>query len=375
MAEYFSNGFYDKSKWTNSYYAVMICLEKYIAANIFRGDVSRVFFASDSYSFRRRYELTDSSQAYENIKASSLQFPFCNYWYSGSWDYDDRSASVQTPQIMFGSLEDGASKKLRAIAVKSQFSSTFYFNRDDDARLAYEYLMWDRSPSRIIRLAESLEWDGQKILLPVYVTVDNLDFNSQFTENDWLKNNRIVPIKMSFTVRSYIIYPEAQEKLSSGGVDSILRDDPASLYVTEQVLLDFFATKDLETNQDIYADMVEAYFDPDYDITIDSTTLSNIVYNGFDISWSVTDTGDVASALDYVKIIVSGNPVVVVPGTQFSYHFTGLTENTSYNVTLLFYLKSGKIYDRHLTLTTANDASTNPKDIGPIKGTLKGLTF
>ena len=72
--------YYIHSSYIPTYYYVYIFIEQWLAANIFRNDLSRVFMASNDYAFRRRFELTDMSENYEDIDASSLRFPFGNYW-------------------------------------------------------------------------------------------------------------------------------------------------------------------------------------------------------------------------------------------------------------------------------------------------------
>ena len=133
--------YYIHSSYIPTYYYVYIFIEQWLAANIFRNDLSRVFMASNDYAFRRRFELTDMSENYEDIDASSLRFPFGNYWAQNTgWKVDDRPAANTAAQVYEG-LYLGTTK-VRAVNVTLPVGIQLYFDREDDARLAYDRLFF-----------------------------------------------------------------------------------------------------------------------------------------------------------------------------------------------------------------------------------------
>lgn len=259
-ARFKASQYYCHRSYVPTYYWIYLFLEQWIASVVFRNDTSRVFMASDNYAFRRRFELTDMSTSYDDIGASSLQFPFANYAPQNSgWEADDRIAANTAKQVYLG-LYVG-STKLRAAAVKHTIPVQFYFDREDDARLAYDRLFFysynEHYYSTDVPYGNnSLYVDGKRapgstLDLPITITLKNLAFNPTFQEEDWLQKNRIFIIRVNFECRSYIIAPPAQPdytvNLDSREADNY-DDGEASYYPVEDVIFNL-ANKawDIET--------------------------------------------------------------------------------------------------------------------------------
>ena len=139
METFASKQFYIHKSFLNTYYYVYMALEDWIAANVFRNDSSRVFLASDDYVFRRRFELTDMSINFNDLDIASLNFPFANYWpLNTGWKGADRLAANPAALVYEGIYEGDT--KIKAAASVLEIPVTFYFDREDDARLAYEIL-------------------------------------------------------------------------------------------------------------------------------------------------------------------------------------------------------------------------------------------
>jgi hypothetical protein len=368
MSTHFAKQFYDHSSYSNIYYAVQILFEKYFGNNIFRGDISRIVYASDDYSFRQRSEDVDKDGGFhqEDEYMRDLDLPFMNYWYTNYWTADDRTAALQSPQVINGT-DEGTSHSLRAIAVKSNMTATMYFDRDDDARLAYEMILWEQLPTKIY-LSTVVMWKNQLIGIPVNVDIDTVDFNPEFSESDWLDAKRITTVKYNLTVRSYIIGIPFQAPLP--GKSPSTQVDNGPVYITERVLLDFFAGKNLDVDEENIELIVQEYFNPTYAITVNGTNADNITFNGARINWDVTE--DEPDSLSYVKIRISGQETVQLepPFTGF-YDLTQLNENTEYTVDLLFQVKSGEIKTERIVFSTLNNSATPEPDLG----NLKGMTF
>lgn len=212
--------YYIHKSFVNVYYYVYKFLEKWIADNIFRGDTSRVFMASDGYAFRRRFELTDMSKNYDDLEFSSLNLPFANYFaQNNGWTTDDRIAAKNAALTYLGIYEGNT--KIKASASVITVPVTFWFNREDDARLAYEILYFKsyneqynhtKVPyGRNTTLGDfNISQSSSLLDLPINFMIKSLVFNPQFTETDWLKRQRVFTIKVSFDVRTYTIYPPNQ---------------------------------------------------------------------------------------------------------------------------------------------------------------------
>lgn len=247
--------YYVHKSFVNVYYYVYKFLEKWIADNIFRSDNSRVFMASDEYAFRRRFELTDMSKSYDDLEFSSLNLPFANYFaQNNGWTTDDRIAAKNAALTYLGIYEGNT--KIKASASVITVPVTFWFDREDDARLAYEILYFKsyneiynhtKVPyGRNYTLGDTYISQSSGVLdLPINFMIKSLTFNPQFKETDWLKKQRVFTIKVSFDVRTYAIYPPAQPDYNIGmnDVDETLEDGSTYedgynyYYIVDRVIL------------------------------------------------------------------------------------------------------------------------------------------
>lgn len=249
-AKILATKYYYHKSYVPTYYWVYMFLEKWVASTTFRNDTSRVFMSSDDYAFRRRFELTDMSKDYNDIEASSLRFPFANYWpLNSGWKADNRPAANTAAMVYLGM--DVGNTHLRTSAVTLTIPVQFYFDREDDARMAYDRLFFytfnehyystDVTYGAYGRYPDGSYSNGSTLALPVNISIKNLLFNPSFKESDWLKKNRIFVIKADFECRSYIIFPPDQPDYT---VDTTTRefeesynDGIVSYYPVEDVIL------------------------------------------------------------------------------------------------------------------------------------------
>lgn len=241
--------YYIHRNYYNSYYYVYKALEDWIANNIFRQDVSRVFLASSNYAFRRRFELTDMSRNFEEIEVSHLNFPFASYWpLNTGWSADDRIAGVNAAMV-YGGIYVGDTK-IRAISSTLSIPTTLYFDREDDARLAFEILYFKQINEHYYNI--DMPFGDNTLGLPINMKLTGLQFNPSTTEEDWLKNNRIFLVQVNFDIRTYVIQVPIQPRYDlSLDVNGFLSDgsvyDPGieRYYLTEEVINNIFNYNDL----------------------------------------------------------------------------------------------------------------------------------
>lgn len=258
---YYSGGiqasqYYIHNYYVNTYYYVYKFLENWLADNVFRKDKSRVFMASDDYCFRRRFELTDTSNDFDSLEFSSLRFPFANYWPQNSgWIIDPRIAAKSAALTYLGIYEGNT--KIRAAQSLFTIPVTLWFDREDDARLAYEILYFNSYNEHYYSIDvpygrdTTVKGDGVSISsdilsLPMNMEVLNLSFNPNFKESDWLKKQRVFPIKVDFQIRSYAILPPEQPSYDlSMNANGSLSDGSdytsgfSFYYIVDDVILNF----------------------------------------------------------------------------------------------------------------------------------------
>lgn len=241
--------YYFHRSYVPTYYWVYIFLEQWLASTVFRNDTSRVFMSSNEYAFRRRFELTDMSKSYDDIEASSLRFPFANYWPQNTgWVPDERLASNTASLVYLGIYEGNT--KIRAASVVHSIPVQFYFDREDDARLAYDTLLFytynEHYYSTDIPYGTNSTYEdgsfaqGNTLSLPINITLKGINFNPTFKEKEWLNSNRIFVITADVECRSYIITPPTQPDYSIDSSSTFendnYKDGIISYYPVEDVI-------------------------------------------------------------------------------------------------------------------------------------------
>lgn len=264
--------YYVHNSYVNTTYYVYKYLEKWLAKNIFRNDTSRVFLASDEYAFRRRFELTDMSQNYEEMEFSSLHFPFANYFpLNSGWEFDTRLSAKNASLALVGTTIGNT--KVKASASIITIPITLWFDREDDARLAYEVLYFksynEQYDDTTVRYGTDRTQNGNggmSIGLPMNITVNSIRFNPEYNEMSWLKKQRLFTIKLSLSVRTFLIAPPSQpdytlEVHEDGTMSdgSIYEDGYNYYYIVDDVILNMDSNND--SNVKIYT------YNAGYDIT------------------------------------------------------------------------------------------------------------
>lgn len=212
--------YYIHKSYVNSYYHIYKYIEKWFSSHLFRNDPTRVFLASDSYCFRRRFELTDTSKDFESLDFESLRFPFANYWpLNTGWKADDRFAANTAPLVYEGIYIGNT--KIRAASGILDVPITIWFDREDDARFAYDRLYFysfnEHNDSVIVPygrdntiVTSSYSQATNSLELPMVLEIKDLQFNPEFKETDWLKRQRVFVIKCTVAMRTFLIYPPEQ---------------------------------------------------------------------------------------------------------------------------------------------------------------------
>ena len=435
--EFEQHQFFDAGNWQNVFYSAQIILEYYLADVLLRSDLSRVQWSSDAYAFRRRFELADSENGgdYETLGPSSLKLPFANYWYENGkfWEPDDRPFSVNSQQMLKGEWGVGMPARLYAVAVKTPIIGTVYYSTDIDARLAYERLLWERQPKGPIQLSTTVKWKGVELGIPVFLTIESVNFNPKFNETDWLKSQRMYPLQFVFTLRTYAIYYPQQEPMagvtlpatrpmppySTGARNSTGIPGDDNIYLTESVLLNFASLKQwgvaLTTEEEVaegiipdmgkielpldtsatdlvddagnsiqfqaetvngaVVDIVGGYFTAATDVFVNECSVdpATITPTSFTVSWVIRPPE--LQYLQDVTIYVPGQvPIQITDPRVKNQVITGVYPNSEYHVIVLFHSTNGSAKDFHLAVTTANDP-TNPTPLKVRRGKLRGMSW
>ena len=429
--------YYEHSSYIPTYYYVYKFLQSWIADTVFRKDKSRVFMASPEYAFRRRFELTDMSSDFSSLDFSSLRFPFANYWPQNSgWTPDRRIAANTAAQVYLGIYE--GTTRIKAASSIIKIPVLFYFDREDDARLAYETLYFKTFNEHYYQT--EVPYAGTSLQIPVNIEISNILFNPDFKETDWLKKNRVFTIKADFDVRSFAIQPPEQpifnQSVNSNGymVDEagnlilddegnpILYDDGrARYYLVDDVILNFGDTNvDFETYEGvenfpktgksnvIYVDSKIDEENPSaYPKTYRWNNVSesyeyysqkNIVADSIRVNGSLEESPirvnylrasnigpvsfdiewEIENPEDVLKIeIYQANkptPTVITDLSVATYHISDLTPKSQYDIYVDFYAKDGSIKRLWLSAITLQSATDIKSQVAPLDS-LIGTTW
>lgn len=363
--------YYIYRSYVSTYYYVYMRLEEWLKEIIFRNDDSRTFLASDEYAFRRRFELTDTSKSYNDVEASSLQFPFANYWpLNTGWQPDTRIVANPAALVYAGVYEGDT--KIRAASVALPISITFYYDREDDARMAYEKLLFYTYNEHYYDI--NVPYAGNTLGIPFILRVNNLRFNPTFNETDWLNKNRIFTISVEFDIRTYILYPpeqpdydvdvDAEGLLSTGNEYD---DGYNSYYVVNEVILNMTNKGD----SIVSTIKVNGTYDEEA-ILINQLSIEDIDSISATIKWEVEN----ADKLSKIEIQLNNDPSLIeLDSSTTQYVLSDLNENSTYNVAITFYSNSGTTKKFIRTFETISNEIEDNSGIKEPEDSLVGLEW
>lgn len=341
MNEIASGSFYTLQGHVRGYYQFYLVLERWLADVVFREDISRVFLASDNLAFRRRFEITDTSVAYENLQTSSLQFPFANYTINGGWQPDSRSGTNPAARVFLGL--SARTRILRSMAVEGTLDVTFYFDREDEARWAYERLLFRSYREYFFKVQQY--WFEEQIEIPVFLKVQNLQYAPNFDQAAWLQENRIFTIRATMRARSTVVEPPPQSAFTQG----LIPVENTELYpLTQEVISELRNTNNL-----LNSISITSLFEENPAITVNqfgvvTSTVSNVI-----VSWDI-EASPGTNITQYVLELSNGERVTLDP-TVSTYSFNNLTPGSTYIANLTAFSDTGPAKVIPLQFTTQVD--------------------
>ena len=406
--EEYNKSYYEeflKTKWIDIHQSVKCCIEKFLAELLFNKDYSRVVFSPADSIFRRRIETVDRGKK-EDTKLTpiSLQLPFAAYHQSGDWIADDRPFVQNTSQAVLGIYDMNIYKRLRSLACKSTYKVQLFYNNQEDIRAAQQLLYWEQEPKHPVWIYSCFSWKGKPIAIPAFLTIENINTTPEWNELDFLEKQRIFPIEVELTVRSYmVVIPDVNGivRLPYRFQNYDIESGNDNMYITEETVLEFVSekwknldTKTVapETDKELNAFAQKYFADSNYTkeqiLLLGKKLLSNTSYDiikgyftettevALDTFYYYEPTSTTTSAVikfkiknaDYkyfqqMKILVPGRkePIIVKNCKQTQVVIDGLHPNSVYDLIILTYSTSENITTYNLSFTTKAD----PNDLAP----------
>ena len=345
------NYYYNTAALSNTAYLLQMYLEQYMANALFRGNSSRIIYASQQYTFRQRLNLL-SQNGSESILA--LQLPYMSYFRQNNFVLDSRPGALNAWAAIEGFEDIGIGyQQLRYMMMTITFNCIAFFTNDIDAQMAVEVLNWIQYPSDKQAIAGSVTYAGTDIQIPVTMNVSNIQFNNGKTERDWLEQQRIIPVQFDFSMRSVILGQEPQ------GPESNIFFDNSPPVITRKVLLDFLSYKGIDdlfskSNPDL---IVLANYTPDPEL-IGTLTVTAATNTSIMVVWTYNPLA-VPLYQTNVLLALGNNDQFSVPMVQGTYTFTDLESESLYTLYILFFSNAGTVTKYTATASTNNEFIIN----------------
>lgn len=416
--EFIHKSYYDSSsqKFVDIHRSIQVSLEWFLSKLLFKNDLSRVIYSTQDNIFRRRIESLDQGKNdSEPLKREMLSLPFACYFQNGDIEPDDRIASMNASQAVNGTFFEKENRLMRRLAVKYKYKAICFFESLENVRIAQQLLFWEKEPKSPIWLYTPILWRNMTINIPTNVTIESITTNPQYKETDWLKNNRVFPVEVEFTVRSYQLLINNVDKIHqlpirfSNYIDDFEEDEEEEAFISEEVILNWATEKfnlntneeEVDTNSPEY-NLYSPYF-VQRELTIPEIATSCVkvpneyttdVIRGY---WQA-DTSCILSAYKYDSIKSTPTSARIsfkVKPSTFKYfdHMTlyiptkekvdvtdchateafinGLYPNSEYKLTISLYALDGTVSNYFLTFTTKDsedNEAPQPEKINKVNG-------
>ena len=389
-----------------------IAIEKYFATVVFSGEWNRMVYSPLDSTFRRRIETLDKGKI-KNQKYTpvTLDLPYGSYYRTTDWEDDDRFATKQTGQMLTGEYDLTFFRRIRSRAVKSTWTATFFFSKQDEIRAAKQMIDWEANPKGPAQIYDTVSWKGMSLNVPVFITVDKIDTKPAYNELDFLTKQRIFPMTVEMTVRSYQVLLNANGFVYLPFRFKRPEPDDLKMYITHETSLEFALWRfDLDSDsgkqmisKDEISEYASKYFEKEgpftaeqltalaaklpADTTVDIlkgyfTDSSEVTLNFY--QYNVNKSTPTKAVIEFqVKPAdrkYFQKMVILVPGhgefeitdyCQKSLEVDGLEPNSTYKCQILTYSINNEVKQYSLTFTTKtikNDPTPTPKKINKIGG-------
>lgn len=412
--------YYDKigSRFIDIDLSCELCIEKYFSTVLFNGDYSKMCYSALDSTFRRRIETLDKGKV-ENQQYTpiSLDLPYGSYFRTSDWEDDDRFAAKQSGQMLTGQYDMNFYRKIRSRAVKAQYTATFFFSRQDEIRAAKQVLDWEASPKGPTFIYDTVSWKGCNLNIPVFITIDKIDTKPNYNELDWLQKQRLFPIEVQMTVRSYQVLINNNGYVYLPFRFPYPEGDNDKIYLTHLTALEFSAERfELDIDQskvDIdlpeISEFAAKYFDKEGPFTNEELNAMSSKLPGYKttdiLRGYFSDSTEVS--LNYYKyvpekstmtkahiafqikpsdrkfftkmefLIPGRDPIIISDCKQTFLEIDNLHPNSEYKCIILTYSTNGECTTYRLTFTTKEDPNSKvptPKKINKLGG-LVGMSF
>ena len=231
---YFSN---QKNYMINTVLSTTLALYDYFEDIIFNVETdpsrrSRIVFAKNEYAFRARLQDLKREEANSEFQINTLNMPFMNFGISSISLSDQRL--LATHQLATeGVFIEELGKKVRLFPVVIQYEGCFFTTQTSDAQIVLAKLYKQAAAETLLK--PMLYYDKQEVANFANLSYSDITYDGQYSESDWLEQNRIHTVAFSFNIDTYFID-------SDPGIDAT---DPSDYALVKDLYLKFSSRRNL----------------------------------------------------------------------------------------------------------------------------------
>jgi hypothetical protein len=375
MSLYPGNSYYTvDGHFVKTYYVAFMELETYFAREIFKNDLTRIQYAATDFAFRQRLNYLART---EDANTQDYQLPFATYTRNTNWELDTRTG-INSAQAYGGTnvgmdiqiSEDITIPNCRFMQVTGDYSMTFFFHTDIDMQIAYETLLWIKRLTPKQWSSTALEYGGARVGIPIVLQINSISVDpSHYNEAEWLKQQRIFPIDVQFTIRT-MVFDQVAQGTTSTLFKTTEQDAGPTLYIAHSAIFDFMTYKgeDMFLTEENIEMTVTGTFNPDPVASV-TLTADGVGDTTATLNWTISLTDAAPGYVATATIILATDPQnpIVVNALDGTYPLTDLKPGSNYSVKVMFETTAHTFIVKYVTFTTTGESNLGIEGIIGLK--------
>jgi len=199
------NPFFKKTFYS-TVLATNIAVYRHLAESVFDGDMNRIVWASNEKTFRKRLEQVTKRAKGTNI--GTLDMPYCSFRLTQD-SMENRAQRQWFNQALNveGQWIEELGRKVRQTPIQLKYEGVICVQHDTDLFMLQQFLTWQASNEALLAPVLETLSDAGKPEEIKNIAVMNITphMNSRFTEDDWVKNNKIQTIDIDIQIDTYLL--------------------------------------------------------------------------------------------------------------------------------------------------------------------------
>lgn len=229
-----TNYFFDHTNNLNSIYSLNIALETHFSGYLLNSELDRVVYSDAAHALRKRTKEKTWDESF---------LPFMHYKMGDIKEGSNRplwNSSAKLRGTWIADLE----KYIRFTPVTITYDSAVWYHQHLDNLFGLTEIVWDDTSETIISYYVDVK-DGNgeiKQLRMFGILGFNFSYNPQYSQQDWLIENKIFTNNLNFEIQTYIIKDDVEVFMPETVVFNFAHSkglDPTDWDTTIELMLDY----------------------------------------------------------------------------------------------------------------------------------------